>query len=62
MSGHETKGKIEPGGAPFEGKEQHGWAPDTGKEGSPEEHEASRKSFEGEGRSQAGAQGGQQTR
>lgn len=46
MSGHETKGRIEEGAAPFEGERQHGWAPDTGKTGSEEEREAGKKSFE----------------
>jgi hypothetical protein len=46
MSGHETKGRIEPGAAPFEGEEQHGWAPDAGKQGTEEGHEASKKAFQ----------------
>ncbi|HEU5004013.1 MAG TPA: hypothetical protein VFW71_14725 [Actinomycetota bacterium] len=46
MSGHETKGKIEPGAAPWEGKDTHGWAPDANKEGTEEGQEATDKSFQ----------------
>ena len=45
MSGHETKGIIQEGGQPFEGKDQHGWAPDVDAEGNPNEG-ASEKSFD----------------
>ncbi|GAC1366834.1 MAG: hypothetical protein NVSMB32_11530 [Actinomycetota bacterium] len=51
MTGHETKGKIEEGAAPWEGEGTHGWAPDVGKEGSAEGHEASQKAFGAAGES-----------
>jgi hypothetical protein len=36
----------------FEGKEQHGWAPDVGKEGTEEAHEASEKAIQGGGKAE----------
>jgi hypothetical protein len=61
MSGHETKGKIEEGAAPFEGDKQHGWAPDVPKTGAEDDqgHEASEKSFEGAPEGSSSAAGDQ---